>query len=222
MSDHRIVALDGPSAAGKSTVARGVAQELEWLYVDSGALYRAITWQLLSRNNGDAEPVINPGQIEQIEWSFFEQEGAIAFQINGYQPVEELRNKAVREAVASVAAQPVVRKNVVSTLRSFAAMGSLVIEGRDIGSVVFPDTPHKFYLDADPHERAMRRYRELEQAGENEKAEAVLASLAKRDKIDSTRAQDPLQVAPDAYRIDTTHLALKEVIEMVINRVMEC
>ena len=222
MSDHRIVALDGPSAAGKSTVARGVAQELEWLYVDSGALYRAITWQLLSRNNGDAEPVINPGQIEQIEWSFFEQEGAIAFQINGYQPVEELRNKAVREAVASVAAQPVVRKNVVSTLRSFAAMGSLVIEGRDIGSVVFPDTPHKFYLDADPHERAMRRYCELEQAGENEKAEAVLASLAKRDKIDSTRAQDPLQVAPDAYRIDTTHLALKEVIEMVINRVMEC
>ena len=221
MSDYRIVALDGPSAAGKSTVARGVAQELGWLYVDSGALYRAITWQLLASDEGAVE-AITQEQLQQMEWSFFEQAGAVAFQINGYQPVEELRNKAVREAVALVAAQPAVRNVVVSSLRSFAKMGSLVIEGRDIGSVVFPDTPHKFYLDADPHERAMRRYRELAQAGENEKAEAVLASLAKRDKIDSTRAQDPLQVASDAVRIDTTHLALKEVIEMVINRVMEC
>jgi cytidylate kinase len=221
MSDHRIVALDGPSAAGKSTVARGVAQELGWLYVDSGALYRAVTWQLLASDEGAVE-AITEEQLQQMEWSFFEQAGAVAFQINGYQPVEELRNKAVREAVALVAAQPAVRNVVVSSLRSFAKMGSLVIEGRDIGSVVFPDTPHKFYLDADPHERAMRRYRELAQTGENEKAEAVLASLAKRDKIDSTRAQDPLQVASDAVRIDTTHLALKEVIEMVINRVMEC
>lgn len=221
MSEHRIVALDGPSAAGKSTVARGVAQELGWLYVDSGALYRAITWQLLASDKGAVE-AITEEQLQQMEWSFFEQAGAVAFQINGYQPVEELRNKAVREAVALVAAQPAVRNVVVSSLRSFSKMGSLVIEGRDIGSVVFPDTPHKFYLDADPHERAMRRYRELAQAGENEKAEAVLASLAKRDKMDSTRAQDPLQVASDAVRIDTTHLALKEVIEMVINRVMEC
>ena len=222
MSDYRIVALDGPSAAGKSTVARGVAQELGWLYVDSGALYRAITWQLLASDEEAVNGPITQEQLQQMEWSFFEQAGAVAFQINGYQPAEELRNKAVREAVALVAAQPAVRSVVVSNLRSFAKMGSLVIEGRDIGSVVFPDTPHKFYLDADAHERAMRRYRELAQAGENEKAEAVLASLAKRDKMDSTRAQDPLQVASDAVRIDTTHLALKEVIEMVINRVMEC
>jgi cytidylate kinase len=131
--------------------------------------------------------------------------------------VQELREKAVRENVAHVAVIPEIRKFVVESLQSLEHFGSLVMEGRDIGTVVFPDSPYKFYLDADPEERAMRRYRELVAAGESEKAEEVMESLKKRDQIDSTRKVDPLTVAPGAHVIDSTSMSLEEVIQTVVN-----
>jgi len=133
----------------------------------------------------------------------------------------ELREKEVREAVALVAAIPEVRKFVVETLQSLENFGSLVMEGRDIGTVVFPDTPFKFYLDADPEERAKRRYRELVAAGENEKAEEVMKSLQQRDQIDSTRKTAPLSVAPGARVVDTTNMTLDEVIETIVKAIKE-
>jgi cytidylate kinase len=213
------IAIDGPSASGKSTVSKGVAAELGFMYVDSGALYRGVTWQAIRKgvDTSNADAVIDC--MMNAKWDFFIQDGASVFSIDGDIPVQELREKVVRENVANVAVIPEVRKFVVESLQSLENFGSLVMEGRDIGTKVFPDTPYKFYLDADPEERAMRRYRELVEAGESEKAEEVMESLKKRDKIDSTRKTDPLTVAPGAQVIDSTSMTLEEVIQTVVNRV---
>lgn len=213
----KTIAIDGPSASGKSTVSKGVAKALGFIYVDSGALYRGVTWQALRKGVGtkDTEAVIEA--LHNAEWNFFVQDGAAVFSVDGDVPVQELREKDVREAVADVAAIPEVRKFVVENLQSLANFGSLVMEGRDIGTVVFPDSPYKFYLDADPEERAMRRYRELVASGEDEKAHEVMESLKRRDQIDSTRKTDPLVVAPGAHVIDSTSMTLENVIRAVID-----
>lgn len=212
----KAIAIDGPSASGKSTVSKGVAAELGFTYVDSGALYRGVTWQAIRTgvDTKDAAAVID--SMHDADWDFFVQDGASTFSVDGDIPVQELREKNVRESVANVASVPEVRKFVVESLQSLENFGSLVMEGRDIGTVVFPDSPYKFYLDADPEERAKRRYRELVAAGENEKADEVMESLKKRDTIDLTRKADPLVVAPGALKIDSTSMTLEEVIENVI------
>ena len=219
MEGVKAIAIDGPSASGKSSVSKGVASALGFIYVDSGALYRGVTWQAIRKgvDTKDAEAVVEC--MYNAEWDFFVQEGASVFSIDGDVPVQELREKDVRESVADVAAVPEVRKFVVENLQSLENFGSLVMEGRDIGTVVFPDSPYKFYLDADPEERAMRRYRELVDAGEDEKAHEVMDSLKKRDKIDSTRKTDPLVVAPGAQVIDSTPMTLEEVIQTVVDAV---
>lgn len=215
----KTIAIDGPSASGKSSVSKGVAAELAYIYVDSGALYRGITWQALRKqvDTSDASAVIDC--MDNTDWDFFVQDGAAVFSVDGDVPVQELREKEVRENVANVAVIPEVRTFVVESLRALENFGSLVMEGRDIGTVVFPDSPYKFYLDADPEERAMRRYRELVDAGESEKAEEVMESLRKRDKIDSTRKTDPLTVAAGAQVIDSTSMSLDEVIQAVTDAV---
>ncbi|MFL2860629.1 MAG: (d)CMP kinase [Pontiellaceae bacterium] len=218
----KLIAIDGPSASGKSSVARGVAEQLSFLYVDSGALYRGVTWLALQSDVDGSDEAAVTQVVNAAAWHFFVESGAVTFSINEVRPGVALRGKEVREAVSRFAALPRVRSFVVERLRSHAQLGSLVIEGRDIGSAVFPDTPLKFYLDADPQERAMRRHRELMAAGESEKAEEVLLSLKRRDEIDLAREHDPLRVPSGAVRIDSTSLSLKEVIEVVINRVAEC
>ena len=215
----KAIAIDGPSASGKSTVSKGVAGALDFIYVDSGALYRGVTWQAIRKgvDTKKAEAVLE--SMHDADWDFFVQDGAAIFSIDGDVPVQELREKEVRESVADVAVIPEVRKFVVESLQSLENFGSLVMEGRDIGTVVFPDSPYKFYLDADPEERAMRRYRELVDAGEDEKAHEVMESLKKRDQIDSTRKTDPLTVAPGAQVIDSTSMGIEEVIQTVIDAV---
>ena len=215
----KAIAIDGPSASGKSSVSKGVAAALGFIYVDSGALYRGVTWQALRKGVDVTDPGAVLESMHSADWDFFVQDGAAIFSVNGDVPVQELREKNVREAVAHVASVPEVRKFVVDSLRSLVNFGSLVMEGRDIGTVVFPDSPYKFYLDADPKERAMRRYRELVDAGEDEKAHEVMDSLKKRDQIDATRKADPLTVAPGAQKIDSTSMTLEEVIQTVIDKV---
>jgi len=215
----KTIAIDGPSASGKSSVSKGVAAELGFIYVDSGALYRGVTWQAIRKGVDTTDAAAMAESMHNAEWDFFVQEGAAIFSVDGDVPVQELREKDVREAVANVAAIPAVRKFVVESLQSLESFGSLVMEGRDIGTVVFPDSPYKFYLDADPEERAMRRYRELVAAGEDEKAHEVMESLKKRDQIDSTRKTDPLVVAPGANVIDSTSMTLDEVIQTIIDNV---
>ncbi len=220
-SGVRVVAIDGPSASGKSTVAKGVARALGALYVDSGAMYRGMTWKVL-RAGGDPE---NEDQVREImreaKWSFETVDGAVRFQIDGEDPGEEIRGEAVRDKVSYVARIPEVRTFIVDRIRGMRGMGSLVVEGRDIGSVVFPETRWKFYLDADPAERARRRNAEL-LATESDSSEAsVLANLTKRDHLDSTRKTAPLQIAPGAKVIDTTHLTLEEVVEEILGMVAQ-
>lgn len=202
-------------------MSKGVARELGFIYVDSGALYRGVTWQALRKSVDTKNPDAVVEAMHNAEWDFFVQDGATLFSVDGDVPLQELREKGVRESVADVASIPEVRKFVVESLRSLAHFGSLVVEGRDIGTVVFPDSPHKFYLDADPEERAMRRYRELVEAGEDEKAHEVMESLKKRDQIDSTRKTDPLVVAPGARVIDSTSMTLEDVIQTVVHSVTE-
>jgi cytidylate kinase len=214
---RKTIAIDGPSASGKSSVSKGVAAELGFIYVDSGALYRGVTWQAIRKGANPQEAAAVLEIMHNADWSFFVKDGAAIFSVDGDVPVQELREKEVREAVAEVAAIPEVRKFVVESLQSLENFGSLVMEGRDIGTVVFPDSPYKFYLDADPEERAMRRYRELVAAGEDEKAHEVMESLKKRDQMDATRKVDPLVVASGAQVIDSTSMSLDEVIQTVVS-----
>ena len=216
---HRVIAIDGPSASGKSTVARNVAQRLKAFYVDSGAIYRGVTWSVLKSgvNPEDEQGVI--ACLRMAKWVFPEVDGKMGFTIDGMDPGEEIRGEAVRENVSYIARIPEVREFVNSQIRAMRWKGPLVVEGRDIGSVVFPDSPHKFYLDADPEERARRRNEELRATESDTSVEAVHQSLQKRDEIDSTRKTAPLQVADDAQVLDTTHLTLEDVVEKVIQAV---
>jgi cytidylate kinase len=210
-----VVAIDGPAASGKSTVARRVAAALDALYVDSGAVYRGITWAALERGVDVHDGAAVTQMLAGLDVRFFARDGAVVFSIDDREPGDAMRTQEVNNAVSPVAVIPGVRIQVVLWLREMARLGALVMEGRDIGTAVFPDTPHKFYLDASPEERARRRHREMVAQTGIAKAE-VDASLRRRDKIDSSRKMDPLQVAPGATRIDSTAMGIEDVVSTIV------
>jgi CMP/dCMP kinase len=214
-----VVAIDGPSASGKSTVARRVAVELQWLYVDSGALYRAVAWLVLDAGISctDREGVV--GALGTIAMEFLVEQGAVRFRLNGRELRDELRGQAVTENVSPVAAVPEVRSLVGDWLRSMTRFGSLVMEGRDIGTAVFPATPYKFYLDASPEERARRRFLQKGDGGAAASVGEVVNSLKRRDTIDSRRKADPLKIAADARVIDSTAMPIDDVVRLIVDRV---
>lgn len=218
MSNDDVIAIDGPSASGKSTVARGVAAGLGRLYVDSGALYRAVAWKVLQKNLDPADEAAVEGVAESIAMQFFVASGAVAFEIDGERPGDALRLEAVNRSVSPVAANPFVREKVTGWLRSMRSLGKLVMEGRDIGSVVFPASRYKFYLDASPEERARRRHAEMT---ENLSVDDITASLKRRDQIDSRRMTAPLTIAKDATVIDSTGLNIDEVVQKVLALIQE-
>ncbi len=213
------VAIDGPSASGKSTVARRVAQELVFAYVDSGALYRGLTWKALREGLDVTRPEAVVELTTRIRMDFFMQQNVVRFAIDGEEPGDQLRSEPVRERVSDVAAVPEVRSYLVRLLRQTTRFGSLVMEGRDIGTVVFPDSPFKFYLDADPEERARRRHKELESKETDSDVHKVLNSLRRRDMKDSTRKAAPLQIALGARVIDSTGMTIEQVVQMIVAQV---
>lgn len=213
-----VIAIDGPSASGKSTVARRVAARLGRLYVDSGALYRGITWRTLEEGRDPGVLAETLAVLEKLPIAFFVAEGAVRFKIGGYEPVAEIRGERVNERVSEVAAVPEVRARATKWLREMADQGPLVMEGRDIGTVVFPDARFKFYLDASPEERARRRQGEL--VGTD--VGRVMASLKTRDQRDSGRRTAPLRVAVDAQTVDTTGLSIDDVVERIVTMIDEC
>ncbi len=213
-----VVAIDGPSASGKSTVARCVARELHFVYVDSGMFYRALTWALLRAGVSPYVPSAVIAALPEVQWDMDVVDGAVRVRVNGEDPGMALRTGLVHEAVADTAAIPEVRHSIVRLLRSTRRFGSLVMEGRDIGTVVFPETQFKFYLDADPVERARRRAKDLAELEGHADLQAVQASLERRDRRDRTRAEAPLQIALGAVVIDTTRLSIPE----VTRRIVEC
>jgi len=219
MSDAHVIAIDGPSGSGKSTVAGLVAGILGYVHVDSGAIYRGITWQFLRDRIELSDKAGVVSALRSMDIRFFMSGNSALFTINGTALREELRSPAVRSFVSDVAAVPEVRAWVVNLLRGLVRLGNLVMEGRDIGSVVFPDTPFKFYVDASPEERARRRCAELRMANEETDTGKVLKSLTERDGKDRARATAPLVIPADAQVIDTTALSAKQVAEKIAARV---
>jgi CMP/dCMP kinase len=204
-SCHRVIAIDGPAASGKSSVARALASQLGFVYVNSGAIYRAITWHLLQKKIDPKESGHIAGAIQAADITCRLQDNESRVLIDGVDPWEGLRDDSVNESVAGVSQIPVIRQIVAKELHERARSHDLVVEGRDIGSVVFPETPYKFYIDASPEVRLQRR---AAQGGRDE--------IAIRDRVDSSRAVSPLVIAKDAHVIDTSHLTIQEVINEII------
>jgi cytidylate kinase len=213
----RVIALDGPSGSGKSTVARGVARALGLSYVDTGAMYRAATLAALRAGVELADPEAVERVVRAADITLSNHPDDPWVQLDGSDVSTEIRGPAVTAAVSTVSAVPGVRRRLIRLQRALS-LGGAVVEGRDIGTVVAPDAPVKVYLDADPDVRAVRRAGDADagvRAG-GDVVQAVAVDLARRDRLDSTRATSPLQAAPDAVHLDSTELSAAEVIERVL------
>lgn len=204
-----VIAIDGPAGAGKSTVGRALARRLEVGYLDTGAMYRGMTFAALRRGvvEGDLDEVAAMAPLVDL----VVEDGTVT--VDGVDATTAIRGREVTEAVSQIAANPAVRKVLVERQRSWVAHhGGGVVEGRDIGTVVFPDADLKLYVTASPRVRAERRVRELGgDVGE------VEASIIKRDRVDSSRAHSPLSEADDAVVVDTTGMTIDEVVEHILN-----
>lgn len=214
----KVVAIDGPSASGKSTVAKRVAAGLGFLYVDSGALYRGVTWKALKDGVSTTDAGAVAAMLRTIDISFFVADGAVRFKIDGIELKGEIRTIEVNENVSRIAAMPVVREQVVAWLRDMGRFGNLVMEGRDIGTAVFPSAEHKFYLDASEEERAKRRFQEIHEGVKKITFTEVNESLKRRDAIDKGRKKDPLRIAPGAVIVDTTSMNIEQVAQFILER----
>jgi cytidylate kinase len=208
-----IVAIDGPSGAGKGTVARAVAARLGYRHIDTGAMYRAVAWK--ARADGidleDEQAVAAVGERARFDL----EDGRVV--IDGHDVAAAIRTPDMDAAAAAVARHPGVRRVLVARQREYGTEGGIVMEGRDIGTVVFPNADVKIYLDASPEERARRRAADPAHGAHSVRIAEVATALAERDRSDSTRAASPLAIAPDAVLLDTTGMPL----DVVIQRVLE-
>lgn len=215
MSDlkvYEIISLDGPSGAGKSTVAKLVAKKLGYKYLDTGAMYRAVTLFFLNKNvniQNDNEII---SAISDLKISF---DNNNKIYLNDVDVSEEIRSIKVVNMVSKVSSISAVRKRMVSLQRAIAENDNYVVDGRDIGSVVFPLAKYKFYIDASVEIRAKRRYEEEIQKGKDITFEEVIDSIKKRDEFDSNREDSPLVVPKDAIIIDTTNMTIDEVVQKI-------
>jgi cytidylate kinase len=192
-SPHFAIAIDGPAASGKSTLARLLASRLGLIMVNSGAMFRAITWIVLRENINPHDPAAVISLLDRTRIDCGSDGSTSTITINGIDPGEELRAEAINSNVSAISAVPEVREKLIALQRGYLEHSSIVMEGRDIGSVVFPDTPYKIYVDAAEHVRAARRGNDGE-----------IDSIAKRDAADSNRATAPLKVADGATILDNS------------------
>ena len=211
-----IIAIDGPSGAGKGTVARAVASALGYKHIDSGAMYRAVGWKALC----DGVPLDDENAVATVAASQIDvSETRVA--IDGHDVTRAIRTPEIDRAATSVARLPRVRSVLVARLREMGAEGQIVMEGRDIGTVVFPNADVKVYLDAAPEERARRRASDPAHTGGPAAVADVKTLLAERDRMDSTRAASPLYAAADAVVVDTTGKSVDDVVREVMRVIRE-
>ena len=205
----RVIAIDGPAGSGKSTVAKAVAERLGLKYLDTGAMYRAVAFAVLRAGGDPADVEFAANTARSIDLTV----GLDSVVVDGVDATVEIRGPEVTRCVSSVAANPDVRRELVARQRDWAGReGGGVLEGRDIGTVVFPDAELKVYLTASPEERARRRAKEVTDLD----YETVAADLARRDALDSSRDADPLTEAADAVFVDTTGLDIDQVVDAVV------
>jgi len=214
-----IIAIDGPSGAGKSTAARRLARLLGYRYVDSGALYRAVGWLVRAQ----ALPLEDPGAIvaclqrTPIDLTF--PDGTLQVRVAGQCVTSQLRSEAVARAASTVATMPGVRQVITAQLRQLGCEADVVMEGRDIGTAVFPDATVKFFLDALPTVRGQRRLQEMQQDGDTATLGQVVQAMAQRDSQDRVRVTAPLVQAPEAQTIDTTDLTVDDVVQTMLSEI---
>lgn len=214
---HTIVAIDGPAGSGKSTAAKRVAKELGYLYIDTGAMYRALTLKAVRQKLPlDDEPSL-AALAGSTRVDLREKGGGLTVYLDGEDVTDLIRTHELTNTVKHVARVPGVRARMVELQRALGRMSDSVLEGRDIGTAVFPDATFKFYLDADVRERAKRRQKDLAAAGQAIAIEDVEKDVTVRDESDMNRSVGALKKARDAVLIDTTHLTIDEVAEKVLS-----
>lgn len=208
------IAIDGPAGAGKSSVAKIIARRLGYTYLDTGAMYRAITWLFLEKK---AEKEALPQLARESAMTVAPADGGIAISLSGRDVTPYLRTPEVSAHVSEVAAVPEVRKVLVDLQRAFAAEGGTVMDGRDIGTVVLPDADVKVFLTASPRTRAIRRYKEIHEKEPELSLDDIEENIRRRDEIDSTRKTSPLRPADDAVCLDNSDMTLEETAEAIIS-----
>ena len=208
-----IIAVDGPAGSGKSTISKLLAKELGLVYLDTGAMYRLFTLKMLKENvsfsdNDKINELLENLNINIENDRFYLDEKDVS---------EDIRKPDVAENVSKTAAIDEVREKMVSLQREFSKSKNVILDGRDIGTVVFPEADIKIFLVADPRERAERRFKELKAKGENISLDSIYENILKRDKLDSTRENSPLKKANDAIEVDTTGKSIEEVKNIILN-----
>jgi cytidylate kinase len=209
-----VITIDGPSGAGKGTVSSILAKKLGYKYLDTGALYRAVAWKVKKENvDLDNEDALNK-TVKNINITF----NGDRVYVDSVDVTLEIRTSKIGELSSQVSAKPVVRAGLFSLQREMCLKGKVVIEGRDTGKTIFPESENKFFLDAGLEERAKRRYKELKVKDPGMSMEATIEDIKKRDLRDSSREKSPLQKTEDMVYIDSTYLSIEEVVE----KIMQC
>lgn len=221
MNNKITIAIDGFSSTGKSTVAKQLAGELGYIYVDTGAMYRAVTLyamqnNLISKDGFNKEGLVKELPSIELKFIFEPALGFGAIYLNGIKVEEEIRKMDVSEYVSKVAAVPEVREKLVHQQKIMGEEKGIVMDGRDIGTVVFPNAELKLFMTASAQERASRRFKELEEKGQKVTYDEVLKNVEERDHLDTTRADSPLVKAEDAIEIDNDNLTIPEQFELIL------
>lgn len=216
-----IVAIDGPAGSGKSSTAKRVAEKLDYLYLDTGAMYRAITLKVIRREIESSHPETVVNLLAETQVVLRKNDHTLTIYLDGEDVSELIRSPRVDKEISWVCQIPEVRDRMVALQREIGREGGIVAEGRDMGTVVFPDAECKFYMVASVEERGRRRWLQMKEKGINISPEEIIADIRRRDKIDSERELSPLRKAEDAVEIDTSNMTLEQQTEFIVRTVRE-
>jgi cytidylate kinase len=211
-----VIAIDGPSGAGKSTIAKLLSGRLGYTYIDTGAMYRAVGWKAKQDSVGLGDEAALARLCERVDITICHDASGQRVLVNGTDVSNEIRTPEMGMMASAVSKSPAVRARLLTLQRKLGAEGGVVMDGRDIGTVVFPDADRKFYLDASAEERGRRRYRELKEKGMDVDLAGITEEIRARDLQDSTREHAPLRKAPDARYVDSSAMTIEDVVSEML------